>query len=172
MLETDTRSNLSSKQVSGAFWMALHRPTLETILLPGAFLTQDRISYWKVDPAEVARSLTEFGTSLPQTKTLTEQALPSVALIRSGASIATLTEIQNTLLKYGYPDVRISEASAPEVAITEVLSNGDLKAAQALQHILGYGEAKRSGEGVLWAALTVWVGLDADRRAAVLEIRP
>lgn len=161
VMEQDTRSDISSSQVSAALWMALRRPRLETVLLPGSFLTQDRVSYWKTDPAQVAGTLKEFGTFLPQAENTGKEALPTVALIGAGASPGTLTTLRNSLVRQGYPDVRISEETAPQVSTTEILSNSELTAAQRLQQALGFGEARRSGEGVLWAALTVWAGPDA-----------
>jgi LCP family protein required for cell wall assembly len=167
VMEQDTRSDISSSQVSGALWMALRRPQLETVLLPGSFLTQDGVSYWKTDPAQVASALKGFGSGLLRQEQSAVATPPTVALIGAGASPDTLAALQKRLIGQGYPDVRVSEKTVPQVATTEILSNSDAATAQTLQRVLGFGMARRSGEGVLWASLTVWVGRDAEQQGAL-----
>jgi hypothetical protein len=88
-------------------------------------------------------------------------------LIGAGASPDTLAALQKRLIGQGYPDVRVSEKTVPQVTTTEILSNSDAATAQTLQRVLGFGMARRSGEGVLWASLTVWVGRDAEQQGAL-----
>ena len=170
VLNRDTRMNLTSTDVSGAIGMMLKRPTVEAALLPGAFLTEQGISYWKLNPAGVRTVLANFGGGVtPPPQSPVERGTVSVALVDAGAPPGALAQLRVTLLKRGYRQVVVSSQLAAPVDHTEVLSNTALPQAAAVQQDLHLSAPPLvSGEGVLWADVSVRAGPDALAPSKVL----
>ncbi|GGR27135.1 LCP family protein [Deinococcus ruber] len=166
VLTRDTRMNLTQVDISGALALMLQRPALTTSLLPGRFLTQDGVSYWQINPANLREVLANFGRpAVGASGVPTPRTSLSIALLKAGASDETLGQLRQRLLRVGYRQVTISADQVSPVPTTAVLSNSTLGTAQAVLNDLQLpGRAAVSGEGVLWANVTVWVGTDARRR--------
>jgi len=161
VLEQTTRTNVQDTDVAAVLGMVLKRPALETYLLPGSFMTSRGVSYWNPDAGKTRRMLAGFGTTLAgDTPAAAQPNGQRVALVAAGATPERLRALRDRLLRLGYRNVVISEQPAVPRETTVVLSNINLAEAQTLRANLGFGEARASGEGLLWADLTVWVAND------------
>lgn len=169
VLTQTTRTDVQQADVAGLLGMLLNRPSLETYLLPGSFMTLGSVSYWNPDPGALARLLNAFGVPPSgHTAALPDQRQLRVVLVDAGAGPDGLKKLQTRLLQLGYRNVVVSGGSAVPRKTTVVLSNIHLGQAQTLRADLGFGQARASGEGLLWADLTVWAAQDA----MVLPARP
>lgn len=159
VLQGDVRTNASTRDISAALGMALHWPRVETFLLPGRFLTANRVSYWGVDAAAARRTLANFGSaraSAPRdVRTL------RVALVGTGGTSAQLANARARLWRAGYRKVFVSRREVPPGRASAVLSNASVSEASRVRRDLGFGEARASGQGSVYADVTVWVGWDA-----------
>lgn len=163
ILADDTRSNVSQQDVSAILGMLLARPQLETYLYPGRFYTEQRVSYWQPDPA-AARALLalhfEQAPAHPRAAA-TDPAQARIRVVNVGADAATVQQVRTRLTHLGDGNVQVVQATGGDPAKTVLLSEGDPALLQGIQRQLGFGETRLSGEGVLDADVTVWLGQDA-----------
>lgn len=160
VLEADTRSNMDASDFSAALGMMRQRPRLETFMLPGNFKNEGGVSYWGVDGAGLQRLLGAHFTDAPEEGAVDRGEL-NVALVNTGASVPTLQAVRARLRDAGYGHVYVADVVGGDPARSAVLSQASPAVLRDVRGTLGFGEPRTSGEGVLGADVTVWVGEDA-----------
>ena len=158
-LRNDLRTNIRAADISAGLGLALHWPRVETFLLPGRFLTVNRVSYWSVDAAAARRMLVNFGRARPSAPR--DVRTLRVALIGTGGTSAQLAGARARLRRAGYTNVFVSQREIPPGRASAVLSNESVGEARRVRRDLRFGEARASGQGSVFADVTVWVGWDA-----------
>lgn len=167
VLTSDTRTDVTQADVSGALGMLLAHPKLETYLFPGSYLTQEGVSYWQPDLPRVALMMGQhFGlpfhlTAVPP---LTAQEA-TIRVINVGTTPAVLQAAVQRLVRAGdrYVQTGAAKGVTGAPATTVLLTEGQRTLADAVRAQLGLGETRLSGEGVLGADVTIWLGADAAR---------
>ncbi|MFC4454760.1 LCP family protein [Deinococcus sonorensis] len=160
VLQRDIRTNAGARDLSAALGMALHWPRVETFFLPGRFLTVNRGSFWEMDATAARRTLANFGGA-PATAAARDVRALRVALISSGGTAAQLARVQERLWQAGYRRIFVSRREVPPGRASAVLSNASASEASRVRRDLGFGVARASGQGSVYADVTVWVGWDA-----------
>ena len=163
ILAQDTRTDADQHDVSAALGLLLARPRLETYLYPGHFLTEDGVSYWSPDQAAAQTLLSgQFGLSAAgQDARGRATTATSLRVVNLGASSEVARGVLQALRQAGERDVQLVQGTGGDPAHTVLLSQGDPAALGRIQRELGYGESRVSGEGVLDADVTIWLGSDA-----------
>lgn len=167
LLQSDVRTNARPLDLAGALGIALHWPRVETFLLPGRFQTVNRVSYWSVNVAAARRTLANFGRALPSTPAARDVRTLRVALVATGGTSAQLANARARLWRAGYRNVFVSRREVPPGRASAVLSNASVSEAGRVRRDLGFGEARVSGQGSVFADVTVWVGWDATPAATL-----
>jgi LCP family protein required for cell wall assembly len=163
VLSDDTRTDATQSDVSAALGMLLSHPKLETYLYPGRFLTQDGVSYWEPDQVTARSVLSQqFGNSVvPPRSSDTSSAEVSIRVVDTGAKTEVVRGVLKALALAGEHDVRLVRSAGGDPAQTVLLSQGDPAVLKRVHQELGFGETRMSGEGVLNADVTIWLGSDA-----------
>ncbi|MBB6099129.1 LCP family protein required for cell wall assembly [Deinobacterium chartae] len=157
--ERNLRTNLTRVDVGYVLGALLHRPQLESSLLPGNFGNVGGASYWIPDRDGIARLVqTRFGSR----DTQTDVHSFGVAVVNVGAPDGAAHRARERLLSLGYRNVWITRMASGDESRTAVFSRQGLEPARQVARDLGVGEAYASGEGVLGADITVRLGADAE----------
>lgn len=163
ILSDDTRTDATQGDVSAALGMLVSHPNLETYLYPGRFLTQDGVSYWAPDQVTARRLLgQQFGNSVTEHHfSDTSPVEVSVRVVATGAKAEVVRGVLKALTQAGEHNVQLVRSSGGDPARTVLLSQGDPAVLERIHRELGFGETRISGEGVLNADVTIWLGSDA-----------
>jgi LCP family protein required for cell wall assembly len=162
VLAKDTLSDLSPQDFSFVLGAALRHPRLQSFLLPGRYGSAGGISYWISDPASIQAMVDSF--FLPRAKeirtALDAKAAP-VALVNVDGPPGTARLALARLRARGFQNAFIAQDLGSQPGQTVVLSDLSRSAAAQVRAALGFGQVEISGQGVLGAAVTVWLGADA-----------
>lgn len=163
ILSNDTRTDATQGDVSAALGMLLSHPRLETYLFPGRFLTQDGVSYWAPDRVTAYNLVNrQFRISaVDQSVRSASSAQVSVRVVNTGAKNEVVQGVLKVLRQAGEHDLRLVRSSGGDPAHTVLLSQSDPVVLERIHQELGFGETRISGEGVLNADVTIWLGSDA-----------
>ena len=163
ILSDDTRTDATQGDVSAALGMLLSHPRLATYLYPGRFLTQDGVSYWEADQIAAHHLLSQqFGRSaVDQIVSGASPVAARVRIVNTGATNRVVQGVLKTLTQAGEHNLQVVRASGGDPAYTVLLSQNDPVILERIHQELGFGETRISGEGVLDADITIWLGSDA-----------
>lgn len=163
ILSEDTRTDATQGDVSAALGMLLSHPSLETYLYPGRFLTQDGVSYWEPDQATAHTMLSQqFGVAvIAQPVRSGSLVQASVRVVNVGAKNEVVQGVLKALTQAGEHNIQVVRSTGGDPSHTVLLSQGDPAVLERVHQELGFGEARISGEGVLNADVTIWLGSDA-----------
>ncbi|WP_052351928.1 LCP family protein, partial [Deinococcus pimensis] len=131
VVTSSVRTNLTASQVGALLGAMTRAPRVETLLLPGRFLTSGGVSYWEMDRLAARGPLRAMGsvrvTAPPDPRTL------RVAVVSLGASAADLVSTREKLRRAGFSRVFESRRGVPAGRSSAVLVNGDAGAAEAVR---------------------------------------
>ena len=163
ILSDDTRTDATQGNVSAALGMLLSHPNLETYLYPGRFLTQDGVSYWEPDQATAHTLMSQqFGVAAgAQPVRSGSPGQASVRVVNIGAKNEVVQGVLRALTQAGEHNIQVVRSTGGDPAHTVLLSQSDPAALERIHRELGFGETRISGEGVLNADVTIWLGSDA-----------
>ncbi len=158
VFEQHVRTNLTRREVGAALGFLLQKPRVDTLLLPGDFGRLGRLSFWIPDSRAVQALVN--GNLRNQNQGTTRDPLElSIAIVSQDATRAR--KARDTLRQQGFRFVWIAEANnAGNPSQTEVLASTNLIDARVIKSKLGVGSERISGEGVLGADVTIWLGKD------------
>ena len=94
----------------------------------------------------------------------------SIRIVNDGASASVAASVVLALRRAGDADVRLVQAPGGPPQTTVLLSDGSPAPLRAVRRQLGYGQTRLSGEGVLGADMTIWLGTDAQVPQVVQSI--
>ncbi|AFZ68447.1 LCP family protein [Deinococcus peraridilitoris] len=160
VLERNTRSNVTSEHLAAAFDLLRQRPKLESFTLPGTFENTGGASYWVADQAKVAALFTRHFAAGGSVDSNIGAAALDVAIVDAGAGTMAALRVRDLLRARGYARARIAPADS-EPGTTIILGQHDIEDLERVRAVLGRGESRLSGEGVLGADITIWLGTDA-----------
>ena len=163
ILSNDTRTDATQDVISAALGMLLSHPKLETYLYPGQFLTQDGVSYWKPDQITAYSLLNrQFGVlAVDQPTHSASPVQVSVRVVNTGARNEVVQGVLRALTQAGEHNLQLVRSTGGDPTRTVLLSQGDPAVLERIHQELGFGETRISGEGVLNADVTIWLGSDA-----------
>ncbi len=159
-------TNLTGEELLAlaSFAQGTSREKFQMILLPGRFGSPGQLaSYWIPDPTRIQTvAMQHFGLTVPD-GSLREMNLAQmeVVLQDSTGERGAVTALTEHLLRAGYQrlyrEVPWHETLNQTVIIAQ---QGNVRAAQAVQTALGFGEIRVDSTGILNSDVTVRIGRD------------
>jgi len=158
----NTRSNIQDDQVAAVLDVLRHRPRFESFTLPGTFDQARGASYWAVNDRDV-RALVHrhFREDVTASEAQVSAGAVAVAVVDAGGGALATGRVRDALRAGGYVRARVAKAPGGDPARTVILGQTSVSALDEIRSLVGVGEARVSGEGVVGADVTIWVGADA-----------
>jgi len=161
-------TNLSIEELVALlnFASGMTREEAQMLMLPGNFNSPESPfapSYWLPDDTRISAMVAEhFGRSdQNQEAWMADPAYMRVAVQDTTGQAAAVTKFLKTLTDSGYQNTYEDIPWTEPLQTTRIIAqNGDVKSAQNLRRLLGFGEVRIESTGVLESDITVQLGRD------------
>lgn len=164
----DTNLSLEELLALAGFAAQTDRSKTQMLLLPGDFSTPGQFdaSYWLPNKAKISEIVARyFGVTSPDFVSNAADRLPTSARVMLQDSTGQQEAVQklvSALGSAGYGNVSVDQPWKESLAVTRIIAQeGDIKSAEAIQKVMGFGEVQVESTGNLESDVTIRLGKDA-----------